>query len=491
MSEDQHNDRDFFSHLNGYGETPPPQVREALQEKLAEKKKRRIGAFWWNTNGAAYVYRIAAVVVAGLLLFYFLRDRHQPELPAVAEKSAPATTPAAVPSNVPPARATENSSASALPGNKIPESNSSPSSQQPPADFSAPAPQMAQTSPTHPSRKKKSVPAAKETMEVPVASESTPQREIVYGTTAPGEENPFLPEETGSITPPAGSGCEDETVAAVSLAEPPPVTSTAPPLFPDSMKAGRSNKVSTAFGLALSAGAASFTNTYANGNASVQSASLENAEQKVISFLGGAEISASRGGWVVTTGFNYSRQEEDWSFKRLQNDIGETGVAFAYGDTTFGTFTLQNGYTAAWSDPASPGATSTLATLNATDTLVRNSYSRWSIPVLIGYRLKTGTKISIGLHTGVAYTNLLNADAWVYNIDDQRVEQTNERSDLYRRNSFDALFRLEAAYAVTDRFSVMLRPAGSLMLTSQYNDNYAAKRKSFRQSVEGGVVLMW
>ena len=105
MSEDQHNDRDFFSHLNGYGETPPPQVREALQEKLAEKKKRRIGAFWWNTNGAAYVYRIAAVVVAGLLLFYFLRDRHQPELPAVAEKSAPATTPAAVPSNVPPARA--------------------------------------------------------------------------------------------------------------------------------------------------------------------------------------------------------------------------------------------------------------------------------------------------------------------------------------------------------------------------------------------------
>ena len=472
MSEEQQQDRDFFSRLNRYGETPPPQVREALQEKLAEKKKRRIGAFWWTS---ATVYRIAAVLVAGLLLFYFLRDRHQPDLPAVAEKTAPAIAPAA-PAIDSPDTETERSSAPASAEKIAPEVASITSSPK-----------------SHPSqhRNRKSIPSNEKSVNVTIEPEPVPQRELVYGSTAPGEENPFLPEETGSITPPASVGCEDETVAMATPADPQPMNITPGPLFPDSMKAGRSTKGGTSFGLALAAGAASFTNSYANGNANVQSASLENAEQKVISFLGGAEISASRGGWVVTTGFNYSQQEEDWSFKRLQNDIGETGAAFVYGDTTFGALTLQNGYTAAWSDPAVPGATSTLATLTATDTLVRNSYSRWSIPVLIGYRIKTGAKISIGLHTGIAYTNLLNADAWVYNIDDQRVEQTNEHSDLYRRNSFDALFRLEASYAVTDKLSVMLRPAGSLMLTSQYNDNYAAKRKSFRQSVEGGVVLMW
>ena len=148
MSEDQHNDRDFFSRLNGYGETPPPQVREALQEKLAEKKKRRIGAFWWSTNGAAYVYRIAAVVVAGLLLFYFLRDPHQPDLPAMAEKSTPATVPIVEPSGVTPKAATEPP-ADATPGNTVPENNTS-TSPLPSADFSAPTPKMAHISPVHP-----------------------------------------------------------------------------------------------------------------------------------------------------------------------------------------------------------------------------------------------------------------------------------------------------------------------------------------------------
>ncbi len=488
MSEDQHNDRDFFSRLNRYEETPPPQVREALQEKLAEKKKRRIGAFWWSTNGAAYVYRIAAVVVAGLLLFYFLRDRHQPDLPAMAEESTPATVPTVEPSGVTPKAATEPP-ADATPGNTVPENNTS-TSPLPSADFSATTPKMAHISPVHPSRKKKIVPALKETIEVPDASEPVPQREIVYGTTAPGEENPFLPEETGSITPPAGTGCEDETVAAV---EPPVnvIQTTPGPLFPDSMKAGRKQNTGLSWSLALSGGMSQWKNNYDNGAQQVASNSLENAETQKISFLGGAELSAILGNWVITSGVSYSRQEEDWRFKALSTDFGETGTAFVYNDTTFGSYTLLNGYDAAWSDPPTPGATSTLSAVTVADTMVRNEYSRFSIPLMVGYRFSPAGKISVGLHTGIAYTNLLNADAWVYNINDKSVQRTDEKSELWRRNTFDALFRIEAAYAVTDRFSVMLRPAGSLLLTSQYNDNYAAKRKSFRQSVEGGVVLMW
>lgn len=489
MSEDQQNDRDFFSRLNGYRETPPPQVQEELQARLKEKKKRRIGAFWWNTTGTAYMYRIAAVVVAGLLFFYFLRERHQPDLPAVAEKSAPAAVPAVEPSNVSPESASERSSSATAHGNTVPENKTSPSPE-PPADFPAPAPQMAHTTPAQPIRKKHTIPASKEATNIPVGSEPVPQREIVYSTTAPGEENPFLPEETGSITPPAGSGCEDETVAAVE--QPVNVIPPTPePLFPDSMKAGKKHNNDVAWGLTLSGGMSQWNNNYADGTQPVASNSLENAENQKISFLGGAELSAAIGNWVITSGLSYSRQEEDWTFKSLSTDFGETGTAFVYNDTTFGSYTLLNGYDAAWSNPPSPGATSTLTAVTVSDTIVRNEYSRFSIPLMVGYRFSPAGKISVGLHTGIAYTNLLNADAWVYDINDKSVQRTDEKSALWRRNTFDALFRIEAAYAVSDHLSVMLRPAGCLMLTSQYNDNYAAKRKSFRQSVEGGVVLMW
>lgn len=45
-----------------------------------------------------------------------------------------------------------------------------------------------------------------------------PPLQMVYGTSMPGEENPFLPEESHAGTPPAAQQCEDETVPAVSPA---------------------------------------------------------------------------------------------------------------------------------------------------------------------------------------------------------------------------------------------------------------------------------
>jgi hypothetical protein len=482
MSEEQQQqDHDFFARLNRYEETPPPEVREALQEKMAEKKKRRVGFIWWNS---IHSYRIAAVLVAGLLLFYFLRDGRQSDLPSVTEKSAPVTAPttAPAPSSV------DQSSLSTDPDSTIPDYPATPTLQHSSSDI--PPTQMAQKSPDRSDRRKNGKASSEESIHSTVAPVPAPQREIVYSTTSPGDENPFAPEESGSNVFSSGSACEDEIVTAV---EPPvSVMETTPgPLFPDSLKNGRKNAYGVSWLLTLSGGVSQWKNIYTDGAQPIASNSLERAEQQKISFLGGAELSAVIGSWVITSGLNYSRQEEDWSFKSLSTIFGESGTAFVYNDTTFGSYTLLNGSEAVWSDPPVPGITSTSAAVKVADTQVRNEYTRLSIPLLVGYRFKTGRNMSIGLHTGIAYTNLLNADVWFYNIQEQRVAQTSERSNLYRRNSFDVLFRVEAAVAISDRLSLMLRPAGSLMLTSLYNDQYAAKRSSFRQSVEGGVIWKW
>jgi len=490
MTDNQQNDRDFFSRLNRYGETPPPHVREELQARLKEKKKRRVGAFWWLGSGYTAGFRVAAVLTGALLVFYFLQKETAQDV-SLTMKAA--DTISAIDSSTyqgspsPDVEVKSNDLFDRIAGNDL----SSEENVSTVKDTVEKKVKNADRRFKDKRRKKSPTPLIAEKPDVQSEQPVEDLPALVSGGQSENEENPFLPEGTPVFS--QQQECEDETVRAVNISVNPVVDSAvaASPIFPDSMKIARPLRPDWSWSLALTGGVNQWNNRYTDGTSSIDPDALEGAEGQVVSFLGGAELRASFGNWMITSGVAYARQSEDWAFKTIRSDFGETGAAFVYNDTTIGSYTLLNGYDATWSDPPVPGNTSTLSNLTLTDTMIRNDYSRFSIPLLIGYRLKAGERMSLGLHTGVAYTNLFDADVWLYNITDRTVQRTDEKDEVWRRNSFDALFRIEAAYAVTDRFSVLLRPAGSLMLTSQFKENYPARRRSLRQSVEAGVVLMW
>ena len=488
MSDVNNQDQEYFRRLQDFREEPPADLRAKIHEQIGEKKKKRRVLFWWLNAGPELYFRAAAVLAGVALLSYFVfsnwKEENNRVLTSVDSMSSVSIDTSS------PQRVDRDDDI-------VSSANESASNVSSADDSLSSAPVKSTPRREKHKRLRKSktetvIPA----QEIAVAPKD--EQPVSPVSSFGGEENPFLPEESSAAL--QKDECEDETVASspevpadsIAMALEVINAHTLTPLFPDSKGNEDKSPRSLRWELAVAAGAGHWSNQYAGNNYAVDASSLTNAEQPVASFLGGVEVNACVGSrWVFTSGISYSRQEEDWKFKQLASSDGSAGTAFMYMDTTFGSLTTTNGVALTYSDPLAPGAVSSLNQVEVSDTMVRNSFSRLSVPVLIGYRLVKKEKWSLGVHTGIAYTNLLDATAMVHNIDGSIVESTQEDSPIYRRNAVDALFRLEAAYALSGHWSLLLRPAGSLMLSSQYSDSYVAKRKSFRQSLEGGVVFRW
>jgi hypothetical protein len=488
MSDVNNKDQEFFRRLQDFREEPPAELRAKIHEQIGEKKKKRRIVFWWMNAGPEFYFRAAAVLAGVALLSYVVFSNWKEDADRVLT-SADSSSNVSIDTSSPHRVDRDDDMVTSAPVVASDVSAADDSLSSAPVNST---PRREKRKRARKSKTENLIPV----QEIAVAPKDDQPLSPVssFG----GEENPFLPEESSVAM--QKDECEDETVSysqevpadSIAMALEVINANSLTPLFPDSMNNAGKSPRSLRWELALAAGAGQWSNQYAGNNYTIDETSLNNAEQPVASFLGGVEVNACVGSrWVFTSGFSYSRQEEDWKFKQLVSSDGSAGTAFMYMDTTFGSLTTTNGVALTYSDPLAPGAVSSLNEVVVSDTMVRNSFSRLSVPVLIGYRLVQKEKWSLGIHTGIAYTNLLNATAMVYNIDGNIVENTQEDSPIYRRNAVDALFRLEAAYVLSGHWSLLLRPAGSLMLSSQYSDSYVAKRKSFRQSLEGGVVFRW
>lgn len=175
MSNRQQNHRHSAPGPVRLGASPSPGGREALSQR-----RRRGVLFRWGV-----------LLLCLFLSFYFLRGVLQPE-----QVIRPAVPVVAVPPPV----------SSAMAAAPVPSADESVTMQAPPSGVRPSSVRIV----ARPVRKKQPVAGS-----LPVAVPENPPVQMVYGTTLPGEENPFLPEESHAGTPPATQQCEDETIPAV------------------------------------------------------------------------------------------------------------------------------------------------------------------------------------------------------------------------------------------------------------------------------------